>query len=160
MEWGYIRPSKLPYGFPILFVDKKDKTLCMHIDYHTLNKITIKNNYPLPWIYNLFDRLNGASYFTHIHLKSRFILNLCCKHKCGKNDHEDKICDAPSSSLMDSTTSLKVTTMEGEGVGARSLACSTSRVEGCVATLGWGLGWLTSGLIFHMDLHKPNNKLA
>jgi len=47
MEWGYIRRSKLLYGFPILFVDKKDKKLCMHIDYHTLNKITITNNYPL-----------------------------------------------------------------------------------------------------------------
>jgi len=78
MEWGYIRPSKSPYGLPILFVDKKDGKLCMCIDYHTLNKITIKNNYPLPWIHDLFYCLNGASYFTHIKLKSgyfRFVLD-------------------------------------------------------------------------------------
>ncbi len=54
MEWGYIRPSKLPYGSLILFVDKKDKKLHMCIDYHALNKITIKNNYLLPQIDDLF----------------------------------------------------------------------------------------------------------
>ncbi len=45
--------------------------------------------------------------------------------------------DAPLSSLMDSTASPKVKTMEGEGIGARSLACNTSRVEGCVGASGW-----------------------
>jgi hypothetical protein len=69
MEWGYIKPSKLPYGSPILFVNKKNEKLGMCINYHTLIKITIKNNHPLPWIHNLFDHLNGASYFTHIYLK-------------------------------------------------------------------------------------------
>jgi len=61
---------------------------------------------------------------------------------------------------MDSTTSLKVKTMEGEGVRAHSLACNTSRVEGHAGALGWGLGRLTSDSITHMDLHKPNNKLV
>jgi hypothetical protein len=53
-----------------------------------------------------------------------------------------------------------VKTMEGQRIGVRSLACSILGVERCVATLGWGLGRVTSGLIIHMDLHKPNNKLA
>jgi hypothetical protein len=56
--------------------------------------------------------------------------------------------------------SLKVTTMEGEGVGGRSLARNTSGVEGCAGALGWGLRRLTCKSITHMDLHKPNNKLV
>jgi len=50
--------------------------------------------------------------------------------------------------------------MEGKGVGARSLARNTLRVERCVAAPGWGLGRMTSESIIHMDLHKPNNKLV
>jgi hypothetical protein len=69
MERGYMRPNKSPYGSLVLFIDKKDGKLHMCIDYHALNKITIKSNYPLPRINNLFDRLNGASYFNDIDLK-------------------------------------------------------------------------------------------
>jgi hypothetical protein len=61
---------------------------------------------------------------------------------------------------MDSTTSPKMKTMEGKGVGARSLACSISKVEGHAGALGGGLGRLTSMLITHIDLQKPNNKLV
>jgi acyl-ACP thioesterase len=57
---------------PILFVDKKDDKLCMCINNHALNKITIKNNYPLLRIDDLFDHLNGASYFNWIDLKSSY----------------------------------------------------------------------------------------
>ena len=69
---GYIRPSKSPYGAPVLFVDKKDGKLRMCIDYRALNKVTIKNNYPLPRIDDLFDRLAGAKYFSRIDLKSGY----------------------------------------------------------------------------------------
>jgi hypothetical protein len=62
--------------------------------------------------------------------------------------------------LMDSIASPKVTIAEGEGVGARSLACNTSGVERRAGAPGWGLGRLTSKLITYMDLHKPNNKLV
>jgi hypothetical protein len=78
MEQGYIKLNKLPYGSPILFVDKKDRKLCMCIDYHTLNKITIKNNYPLPRIDNLFDHLNGASYLSCINSKLGYY-QICVK---------------------------------------------------------------------------------
>ncbi len=63
---------------------------------------------------------------------------------------------------MDSTTSPKVKTIngEGEGVGARSLAHNTFEVEGCAGAPGWGLGRVKSKSIIHMDLHKPNNKLV
>jgi hypothetical protein len=54
---GYIKPSKSPYGAPTLFVHKKDETLKMCVDYRALNKVTVNNRYPLPWIDDLFDRL-------------------------------------------------------------------------------------------------------
>jgi hypothetical protein len=60
MEWGYVHLSSSPYGTLVLFVGKKDEKLRMCIDYQTLNKITIKNNYPLPRIDDLFNKLNEA----------------------------------------------------------------------------------------------------
>ncbi len=53
---GYIKPSKSPYGAPVLFVHKKDGTLRMCVDYRALNKAMVKNRYPLPQIDYLFDR--------------------------------------------------------------------------------------------------------
>jgi hypothetical protein len=55
LEKGYIRPSVSPWGAPTLFVKKKDDTLKLCIDYIQLNKMTIKNKYPLPRIDDLFD---------------------------------------------------------------------------------------------------------
>jgi hypothetical protein len=53
-----------------------------------------------------------------------------------------------------------VKAIDGEGVGARSLACNILVVEGCVGVLGWGLRRLINNSIIHTDLHKPNNKLV
>jgi hypothetical protein len=72
MERGYIRPSKLPNGSPILFLDKKGWKITHVHDYRALNKITIKNNYSLFQINDLFDHLNGACYFSYIDLKSSY----------------------------------------------------------------------------------------
>lgn len=72
LEQGYIQPSKSPYGSPVLFVKKKEGTLRMCVDYRALNKLTIKNKYPLPRIDELLDRLNGAKYFTKIDLRSGY----------------------------------------------------------------------------------------
>ena len=60
IDHGFIKPSKSPYGSLVLFVKKKDGSLRMCIDYRALNKITIKNRYPLPRIDELLDRLEGA----------------------------------------------------------------------------------------------------
>ncbi|GKC86824.1 putative reverse transcriptase domain-containing protein [Tanacetum coccineum] len=57
---GFIRPSSSPWGAPILFVKKKDGSFRMYIDYRELNKLTIKNRYPLPRIDDLFDQLQGS----------------------------------------------------------------------------------------------------
>jgi len=59
LDKGCIRPSVSPWGAPILFVKKKDDTLRLCIDYRKLNKVTIKNMYPLPRIDDLFDQLKG-----------------------------------------------------------------------------------------------------
>ena len=69
---GFIRPSKSPFGAPILFVKKKDGSMRMCVDYRALNNITIKNSYPLPRIDELFDRLQGAKFFSKIDLRSGY----------------------------------------------------------------------------------------
>jgi hypothetical protein len=66
---GYIKPSKSPYGAPVLFIHKKDGTLRICVDYRTLNKATVKNQYPLPHIDDLFDCLSGAKVFSRIDLR-------------------------------------------------------------------------------------------
>ncbi|GKD04971.1 putative reverse transcriptase domain-containing protein [Tanacetum coccineum] len=71
-EKGFIRPSHSPWGAPVLFVKKKDGALRMCIDYKELNKLTIKNRYPLPRINDLFDQLLGACYFSKIDLRSGY----------------------------------------------------------------------------------------
>lgn len=69
---GWIEPSTSPWGAPILFVYKKGGGLRMCIDYRALNKVTIKNRYPLPRIDDLFDCLQGAKYFTSLDLASGY----------------------------------------------------------------------------------------
>ena len=72
IDHGFIRPSKSPDGSPVLFVKKKDGSLRMCIDYRALNKITIKNKYPLPRIDELLDRLFGIGIVTKIDLRSGY----------------------------------------------------------------------------------------
>jgi hypothetical protein len=66
---GFIRPSSSPWGAPVLFVEKKDGTQQMCVDYCSLNEVTIKNKYPLPRIEDLFDQMTGASVFSKIDLR-------------------------------------------------------------------------------------------
>jgi hypothetical protein len=72
LDKGFIRPSSSPWGCPVLFVNKKDKTLRMFVDYRPLNEVTIKNKYPLPGIDIIFDQLAGAKVFSKIDLRSRY----------------------------------------------------------------------------------------
>ena len=60
LDKGFIRPSVSPWGAPVLFVKKKDESMRLCIDYRELNKVTVKNMYPLPRIVDLFDQLQGA----------------------------------------------------------------------------------------------------
>ncbi|GJS30631.1 putative reverse transcriptase domain-containing protein [Tanacetum coccineum] len=69
---GFIRPSSSPWGAPVLFVKKKDGSFRMCIDYRELNKLIVKNRYPLPRIDDLFDQLQGSSVYLKIDLRSGY----------------------------------------------------------------------------------------
>ncbi|KAE8657488.1 Ribosomal protein S8 family protein isoform 1 [Hibiscus syriacus] len=69
LDKGFIRPSVSPWGAPVLFVKKKDGSMRLCIDYRQLNKMTIKNKYPLPRIDDLFDQLKEASVFSKVDLQ-------------------------------------------------------------------------------------------
>nr|GEX54408.1 retrovirus-related Pol polyprotein from transposon TNT 1-94 [Tanacetum cinerariifolium] len=70
-EKGFIRLSSSPWGAPVLFVKKKDGSFRMCIDYQELNKLTVKNRYPLLRIDDLFDQLQGSSVYSKIDLRSK-----------------------------------------------------------------------------------------
>ncbi|KAA3470290.1 DNA/RNA polymerases superfamily protein [Gossypium australe] len=72
LDRGFIRSSVSPWGAPVLFVKKKDGSMRLCIDYRQLNKLTIKNKYPLSRIYDLFDQFRGALIFSMIDLLSGY----------------------------------------------------------------------------------------
>jgi hypothetical protein len=69
---GFIHPSLSPWEAPVLFIEKKDGTQWMCVDYQSLNEVTIKNKYPLMWIEDNFDQMKGASVFSKIDLRSGY----------------------------------------------------------------------------------------
>nr|GFC91977.1 hypothetical protein [Tanacetum cinerariifolium] len=96
LERGFIRPSVSPWGAPVIFVKKKDGSMRLCIDYRELNKITIRNRYPLPRIDDLFDQLQGAMHFSKIDLRSDkfvivFIDDILVFSK-SKEEHEYHLC--------------------------------------------------------------------
>ena len=72
LDKGFVRPSISPWGAPVLFVKNKDGSMRMCINYQRLNQVTIKNKYQLPRIDELFDQLQGATYFSKINLRSSY----------------------------------------------------------------------------------------
>jgi hypothetical protein len=71
-EAGYIRPSSSPWGAPVLFVQMKDGSQRMCVDYRSLNDVTVKNKYLLPRIEDLIDQMRGARVFSKIDLRSGY----------------------------------------------------------------------------------------
>jgi hypothetical protein len=72
LKKGYIRPSVFPWGALVLFVKKKDGTLRLCIDFRYLNKVTVKNKYHFPMIYDMFYQLRGTRIFSKIDLRSKY----------------------------------------------------------------------------------------
>ena len=72
LDRGFIRPSTSPWGALVLFAKKKHKTFCLCIDYRQLNRVTIKNKYPLPRIDDLFDQLRGTWVYSKIDLRTSY----------------------------------------------------------------------------------------
>jgi hypothetical protein len=72
LDKGFIHPSISPWGASVLFVKKKDRSMRMCIDYRELNKVTIKNRYPLPRIDDLLDQLQGVRVFSKVDLRSGY----------------------------------------------------------------------------------------
>jgi transposase InsO family protein len=72
LRLGLIEPSSSPYGAPVLFVQKKDGTLRMCVDYRQLNKLTVRDRYPLPRIDELLDQLAGCTVFSSLDLQSGY----------------------------------------------------------------------------------------
>ncbi|GJY40911.1 putative reverse transcriptase domain-containing protein [Tanacetum coccineum] len=94
---GFIRPSSSPCGAPVLFVKKKDGSFRMCIDYWELNKLTVKNRYPLPRIDDLFDQLQGSSVYSKIDLRTgkkvKFVWG--DKQEAAFQLLKQKLCSAP-----------------------------------------------------------------
>ncbi|MCO5591229.1 hypothetical protein L7F22_045210 [Adiantum nelumboides] len=72
LQKGHIQPSSSPFCSHVLLVQKKDGSWSMCVDYRALNKITVKNKFPIPRIDDVLDRLQGASFFNRIDLKSGY----------------------------------------------------------------------------------------
>ena len=68
LDKGFIRPSTSPWGAPVLLAKKKDRALRLCINYRQLNRVTIKNQYPLPRIDDLFDQLRGPRVYSKVDL--------------------------------------------------------------------------------------------
>nr|GEX60815.1 putative reverse transcriptase domain-containing protein [Tanacetum cinerariifolium] len=81
---GFIRPSSSPWGAPVLFVKKKDRSFRMCIDYRELNELTVKNRYPLPRIDDLFNQLQGSSVYSKIYMRSGYHQLRVCEENIPK----------------------------------------------------------------------------
>jgi hypothetical protein len=108
LDQGVIRHSSSPYGFPIVMVPKKDGTWRMCVDYQALNKIMVKNRYPLPCIDDLLDQLKNFVYFTRLDLHNGYHQIRVTEHDAWKTVFKTKqglfewlfmlfgICNAPT----------------------------------------------------------------
>ena len=72
LQKGFIRPSESPAGAPVMFAKKKDGSLCLCVDYRSLNRVTLKNRYPIPLINNMLNCLQGARIYLKINLHTGY----------------------------------------------------------------------------------------
>ncbi|RYE95918.1 MAG: hypothetical protein EOO78_22560, partial [Oxalobacteraceae bacterium] len=84
LDSGRLRPSESPWGTNVIFAKKKDGSLRFCVDYRGLNDLTVRNSYPLPHMDDLFDRLQGARYFSKIDLRTGFYQIAMADEDCAK----------------------------------------------------------------------------
>ncbi|GJX91353.1 hypothetical protein Tco_0344679 [Tanacetum coccineum] len=113
---GFIRPSSSPWGAPVLFVKKKDGSFQMCIDYQVLNKLTVKNRYPLPRIDDLFDQLQGSSVYSKIDLRSGANETPPLRVRALEN-HDYRFWNLPKQILDAQTEAQKPENIKNEDVG-------------------------------------------
>jgi len=90
LDQGVIRPNSYSFGYPIVMVPKKYGIWSIYVDYRALNKITVKNRYPLPHIDDLLDQLKNAVYFTKLDLRSGYHQFRVTEHDAWKTTFKTK----------------------------------------------------------------------
>ncbi|GKA52385.1 putative reverse transcriptase domain-containing protein [Tanacetum coccineum] len=146
---GFIRPSSSPWGAPVLFVKKKDGSFRMCIDYRELNKLTVKNRYPLPRIDDLFDQLQGSNIYSKIDLRSgyhqlRVREQDIPKMGISQLEREGDLLCSLTTNIHEKTAPLMILeTLDQENVVADALSCKEwiepLRVRALVMTIGLDL---------------------
>ncbi|XP_051141302.1 uncharacterized protein LOC127258494 [Andrographis paniculata] len=144
LDKGYIRPSTSPWGAPVLFVKKKDGSLRLCIDYRGLNKVTVKNKYPLPRIDDLFDQLRGASVFSKIDLRYGYYQLRVAEHDIPKTAFRTR---------YDKKTHAKHLRVTLNTLRARKLYAKLSKCEFWLKKVAF-LGHVVSGKGISVDPSK------
>ncbi|XP_077230150.1 uncharacterized protein LOC143863354 [Tasmannia lanceolata] len=135
LEKGFVRPSVSPWGAPVLFVKKKDESMRLCIDYRELNKVTIKNKYPLPRIDDLFDQffLGLTGYYSRfIQNFSRLAASLTCLTWKGTKFVWSEDCEKSFQELKKRLVSAPILTLPVGGMGFVIYSDASKKGLGCV----------------------------
>ncbi|GJY19357.1 putative reverse transcriptase domain-containing protein [Tanacetum coccineum] len=138
---GFIRPSSSPWGAPVLFVKKKDGSLRMCIDYRELNKLTVKNRYPLPRIDDLFDQLQGSSVYSRSGPQGLLITQLKFEKKTSRrlpSELDMDIMNSRGKQEHEEASEIILEVVEERGVGLKICQTMTKLTQRRSSLEWWG----------------------